>query len=40
MIQTKLPDTEYARRADRWMTTKQALPAEQTACVGCHLQRQ
>lgn len=36
LIQQKLPDTEYARRASAWMTTKQPLPAERTTCVGCH----
>jgi tetratricopeptide (TPR) repeat protein len=36
LIQQKLPDTEYARRASTWMTTKQPLPAERTTCIGCH----
>jgi tetratricopeptide (TPR) repeat protein len=37
MILTMLEDTEYARRAARWMKTKQPLPAEETGCVGCHM---
>ena len=36
VIQTKLKDTEYARRAAEWMKTKQPLPESQTGCVGCH----
>jgi tetratricopeptide (TPR) repeat protein len=40
MIQAKLPDTEYAKRAAQWMDTRQPLPAAQTACVGCHTVRQ
>lgn len=36
MIQQKLPDTEYARRAADWLRTRQPLPAERTACIGCH----
>ena len=39
MIQTMLKGTEYARRADAWMATKQPLPAERTACVGCHVSK-
>ena len=37
MVQTKLPDTEYAKRAAQWMTTGQQLPAAQSGCVGCHM---
>ena len=37
MIQTKLKDTEYARRAGEWMKTKKPLPEAQTNCVGCHV---
>lgn len=40
MIQTMLKGTEYARRADEWMKTKQPLPAPQTACVGCHVSKE
>ena len=40
MMQTMLKDTEYARRADEWMKTKQPLPAAQTACVGCHVSKE
>jgi tetratricopeptide (TPR) repeat protein len=36
LIQTRLKATEYARRADEWMKTKQPLPESQTQCVGCH----
>ena len=36
MIQARLKATEYARRADEWMKTKQPLPESQTQCVGCH----
>jgi hypothetical protein len=36
MIQSRLKDTEYARRADEWMKTKQPLPESRTQCVGCH----
>jgi tetratricopeptide (TPR) repeat protein len=36
MIQTRLKSTEYARRADEWMRTKQPLPESQTQCIGCH----
>jgi hypothetical protein len=39
MIQTMLKDTEYSKRASEWMATKQPLPADRTACVGCHIAR-
>jgi tetratricopeptide (TPR) repeat protein len=39
MIRTKLPDTEYGRRAGQWLETRQPLPVAQTACVGCHTVR-
>ena len=39
MIQTMLKDTEYSKRASQWMTTKQPLPENRTACVGCHIAR-
>jgi tetratricopeptide (TPR) repeat protein len=39
MIQAKLPNTEYAKRAAQWMDARQPLPATQTACVGCHTVR-
>jgi tetratricopeptide (TPR) repeat protein len=37
MIDSKLPGTEYARRAAQWLATRQPLSAEQTACIGCHI---
>ena len=36
MISEKLPDTEYAKRAEEWMKTRQPLPGERAGCVGCH----
>jgi tetratricopeptide (TPR) repeat protein len=36
LIQRMLPKTEYARRANQWMESKQPLPAAQTSCIGCH----
>jgi tetratricopeptide (TPR) repeat protein len=36
MIPSRLPDTEYAKRAAEWMTTKQPLPTARTTCIGCH----
>jgi tetratricopeptide (TPR) repeat protein len=36
MILTKLKGTPYAERATEWMKTRQPLPPEQTACIGCH----
>jgi tetratricopeptide (TPR) repeat protein len=37
MLEAKLPDTEYAKRATQWMMMGQPLPAAQTGCVGCHV---
>ena len=37
MIKTMLPTTEYARRADEWLQTRQPLSAEKTQCIGCHV---
>lgn len=37
MIQTKLPGSEYASRADVWMETRTPLPQNMTTCVGCHV---
>jgi tetratricopeptide (TPR) repeat protein len=37
MVQAKLPDTEYAKRATQWMMTGQPLPTAQSGCVGCHV---
>jgi hypothetical protein len=37
LIKTMLPATEYARRADEWLQTRQPLPAEKTQCIGCHV---
>jgi hypothetical protein len=37
MIKTMLPTTEYARRADEWLQTRQPLAAEKTQCIGCHV---
>jgi len=36
MIQDKMPNTPYAKRAATWFETKQPLPAAQTQCIGCH----
>jgi tetratricopeptide (TPR) repeat protein len=36
MIVSMLPNTEYARRATRWMETKKPLPTPLTTCIGCH----
>ena len=37
MIKTMLPTTEYGRRADEWLQTRQPLSAEKTQCIGCHV---
>jgi hypothetical protein len=37
MIKTMLPETEYSRRAEEWLQTRQPLPAERTQCIGCHV---
>ena len=39
LIQTMLKETEYAKRAGEWMTTRQPLPEARTRCVGCHTGR-
>ena len=39
MIEARLQDTIYAKRAALWMETRKPLPAAQTACVGCHTGR-
>ncbi len=39
MVQDRMKGTAYAERADEWMKSKQALPPEKTACVGCHVAR-
>jgi hypothetical protein len=36
LIQSKPPNSEYAKRASLWMETRQPLPTAQTACIGCH----
>ena len=36
MMQSMLPGTEYATRADEWMKTRQPLPTPRTTCIGCH----
>jgi hypothetical protein len=36
LLLSKLPNTEYARRAGEWMMTKQPLATPQTTCIGCH----
>jgi tetratricopeptide (TPR) repeat protein len=36
MLQAKLSDTEYAKRAAQWMTTSEPLPPAQAGCIGCH----
>jgi hypothetical protein len=37
LIRAKLPDTEYAARAEEWMATRTPLPATKTTCIGCHV---
>jgi tetratricopeptide (TPR) repeat protein len=39
MIQTSLPGTEYAKRANVWMSSKQPLVTSLTTCIGCHESR-
>ena len=39
LMQQKLPNTEYAKRAAAWLATKQPLQGEQTGCIGCHTSR-
>jgi hypothetical protein len=39
MLQQRLPDTEYARRAAQWIKTRQPLAAAQSGCIGCHTGR-
>lgn len=36
MITSAMPNTNYAKRADIWLTTKTLTPAQQR-CVGCHV---
>ena len=36
LILTKLNGTPYAERASEWMKTRQPLPPDRTACIGCH----
>lgn len=36
MIATAMPGTNYAKRADVWLTTKTLTPAQQR-CAGCHV---
>jgi tetratricopeptide (TPR) repeat protein len=36
MIQARLKDSIYAKRAAQWMETQKPLPVAQTGCVGCH----
>ncbi len=35
-IGKELPGTVYAKRAAKWMETKQPLPVSETRCAGCH----
>ena len=37
MIKAKLPNSDYAARADDWLKTRNPLPANQTTCIGCHV---
>ena len=37
LMQLKLADTEYARRAALSLETRQPLPQEKTECIGCHV---
>jgi tetratricopeptide (TPR) repeat protein len=39
MIQQRLPNSEYARRAGEWLQTRTPLPPAKTSCVGCHIAR-
>lgn len=36
LLKEKLPNTPYAKRADKWLETREPLPVAQTACIGCH----
>lgn len=36
MIASMMPDTNYAKRADIWLTTRTLTPS-QVRCVGCHV---
>jgi len=36
LLQERLPATAYGKRAAEWLKTRQALPAEQSGCIGCH----
>ncbi|MBK7930406.1 MAG: hypothetical protein IPJ98_23885 [Bryobacterales bacterium] len=38
-IQTMLPKSEYARRASKWMETRQPLGPMEAQCVGCHVSK-
>jgi len=38
-VQTMLPNTEYARRAAKWMENKQPLNPAEAQCVGCHVSK-
>lgn len=37
LTESMLAGTEYARRARLWLDTRQPLPADLTACIGCHV---
>ena len=39
LIQTMLKETEYSKRAEEWMKTKQPLLEARTTCVGCHVRQ-
>ena len=39
MIPLHLANTEYARRAERWMQTRQPLTPAESGCIGCHRER-
>lgn len=35
-IQKDLPNSPYAKRAAKWLETRQPLPLAETRCIGCH----
>jgi len=38
-LSAMLPGTVYAKRAAKWMETKQPLPVAEAQCVGCHVNK-
>lgn len=35
-IEKEMPNSPYARRAAKWLETRQPLPVAETRCIGCH----